>query len=73
MRSPLAEKPLIETGVRRFTYLYDFGDDWERRIFVEERSKVEHSISLIQRVFRFRRSDTVNLPRTCTDCRSPRG
>jgi hypothetical protein len=29
-------KPLIKDGLRRFTYLYDFGDHWEHRILVED-------------------------------------
>lgn len=29
-------KPLIESGLRRFTYLYDFGDHWEHLIKVED-------------------------------------
>lgn len=29
-------KPLIEDGLRRFTYLYDFGDHWEHRVVVED-------------------------------------
>lgn len=29
-------KPLIEAGVRKFTYLYDFGDDWEHTVKVED-------------------------------------
>lgn len=28
-------RALLERGVERFTYLYDFGDDWEHRITVE--------------------------------------
>ena len=28
-------KPLIDTGLRRFIYLYDFGDHWEHGITVE--------------------------------------
>jgi hypothetical protein len=28
-------RPLLDRGVERFTYLYDFGDDWEHRITVE--------------------------------------
>lgn len=30
-------KPFIESGLRHFTYLYDFGDHWEHRIVVEDR------------------------------------
>lgn len=29
-------KPLIDTGLRRFIYLYDFGDHWEHDITVED-------------------------------------
>lgn len=29
-------KPLLEAGVRRFTYVYDFGDHWEHLIKVED-------------------------------------
>lgn len=29
-------KPFIEARVRRFTYLYDFGDSWEHEITVED-------------------------------------
>lgn len=29
-------KPLIESGVRRFTYLYDFGDHWEHTVKIED-------------------------------------
>lgn len=29
-------KPLIEAGVRRFTYLYDFGDHWEHSVKIED-------------------------------------
>ncbi len=29
-------KPLIETGLRRFTYIYDLGDHWEHTITVED-------------------------------------
>lgn len=29
-------KPLLETGLRRFTYIYDFGDRWEHLIKVED-------------------------------------
>jgi hypothetical protein len=29
-------KPFIEARVRRFTYLYDFGDHWEHEITVED-------------------------------------
>ena len=28
-------KPFIDAGVRRFTYLYDFGDHWEHLIHIE--------------------------------------
>lgn len=29
-------KPVIEAGVRRFTYLYDFGDHWEHSVKIED-------------------------------------
>lgn len=29
-------EPFIEARVRRFTYLYDFGDSWEHEITVED-------------------------------------
>ena len=29
-------KPFIEARVRRFTYLYDFGDSWEHEVTVED-------------------------------------
>jgi Plasmid pRiA4b ORF-3-like protein len=33
---PVRLKPLIEDGLRRFTYLYDFGDHWEHIVKVED-------------------------------------
>jgi hypothetical protein len=29
-------KPLVEDGLKRFTYVYDLGDHWEHRIVVED-------------------------------------
>ena len=34
-------KPLIESGLRRFTYQYDFGDNWRHIVMYEGLSSVE--------------------------------
>lgn len=38
-------RALVDRGVKRFTYVYDFGDDWEHRITVEAAAEGEAGVA----------------------------
>jgi hypothetical protein len=40
-------KPLIDRGVRKFTYLYDFGDGWEHIVKVEDLVSPKPGVPLV--------------------------
>ena len=37
-------KTVVERGIERFVYVYDFGDDWRHDIFIEEIRDGEHDV-----------------------------